>query len=150
MAALKGIWASARELGMTDEELHLLCKSVTGEDSLKNLNKSRSTALMNELVLRKCGRSTYRKTPREYKTDGMTQAQCGKAFALMYELAKRDREPSSADIGERLCGVVRKMIKKLSEPGEPFQKLNVKDGIKLINILERYIESADKKNERTE
>ncbi|MGN1416795.1 MAG: phage protein GemA/Gp16 family protein [Oscillospiraceae bacterium] len=147
MSSLKGIWASARELGIGSDELHLLCKAVTGEDSLKNLDRSKLTALNNELVRRKAGHSrpTTDNTGKKYETSGMTQAQCKKAFALMYDLASRDREPSSADVAERLCGVIRKVNKKLSGVAQPFAKLDSKDGTKLITVLMKYIDSADKK-----
>lgn len=147
MSSLKGIWASARELGIGSEELHLLCKAITGEDSLKNLDRSKLTALNNELIRRKAGhsRQTTENTSKTYETSGMSQAQCKKAFALMYDLASRDREPSSADVAERLCGVIRKVNKKLSGIAQPFAKLDMKDGTKLITVLMKYIDSAEKK-----
>lgn len=150
MSSLKGIWASARELGMNSDELHLLCKAVTGEDSLKNLSQAQLIHLNNELIRRKAGHSrpTTDNTSKTYETSGMSQAQCRKAFALMYDLASRDREPSSADVAERLCGVIRKVNKKLSGIAEPFAKLDMKDGTKLITVLMKYIDSADKKGEK--
>ena len=143
--ALKKIFGISRTLGMDSEELHLLCSAVTGQDSLKTLDRTQTSALINELEKRQAGSRTANTAPaygKAYKTDGMSQEQCRKVFAQIYELAKYDSEPSTATPGERVCGVIQKIIGKLSVPSEPFARLSAADGQKLIEMLNRYITSA--------
>ncbi|MBQ8569356.1 MAG: DUF1018 domain-containing protein [Oscillospiraceae bacterium] len=142
-SSLKKIWAMSHQLNMKSDDLHLLCKAVTGSDSLKELTGAQSSALIGELSTRLGGKKN--RSARKYETSGMTQAQCGKAFALIYVLEKYDEVPSAASEGERLSGVIRKAIGKLSGASQPFSRLNVEDGIKLIETLNRYIVSAERR-----
>jgi hypothetical protein len=145
MNNMKKIWAISKSLSMSSDDLHTLCYAVTGCESLKELTAAQSTALIGELRERqKLAGVTY-KPKKTYKTSGMTQEQCGKAFALIYDLAAYDKTPSSAAAAERLCGVIRKALGKLSETKEPFARLDSKDGIMLIETLNRYIYSAQRK-----
>lgn len=145
--ALKRIYGTARALGMDNDELHLLCSAVTGQDSLKKLDRAQTSALIRELDKRQSqnGQRSSAAVPsygKSYKTEGMSQEQCRKVFAQIYELAKYDSEPSTATPGERVCGVIQKCIGKLTAPAEPFARLSAADGQKLIEMLNRYITSA--------
>lgn len=145
--ALKRIYGTARALGMDNDELHLLCSAVTGKDSLKELDRPQTSALIRELDRRQArnGQEIPAAVPscgKTYKTDGMSQEQCRKVFAQIYELAKYDTVPSTATPGERVCGAIQKCIGKLSAPAEPFARLSAADGQKLIEMLNRYIRSA--------
>jgi len=143
--ALKKIFGISKALGIDSEELHLLCSAVTGQDSLKKLDRAQTSALIRELERRQAVSSTGNAAPaygKVYKTDGMSQEQCRKVFAQIYELAKYDSEPSTATAGERVCGSIQKITGKLSVPAEPFARLSAADGQKLIEMLNRYITSA--------
>lgn len=143
--ALKKIFGISKALGMDNEELHLMCSAVTGQDSLRKLDRAQTSALIRELEKRQTGSGTGNTAPaygKAYKTDGMSQEQCRKVFAQIYELAKYDSEPSTATAGERVCGVIQKCTGKLTAPAEPFARLSAADGQRLIEMLNRYITSA--------
>ena len=144
-AERRKIYGISKNLGMTNDDLHALCSAVTGRESTKELDRAQTSALIRELEKRQTGSGTGNTAPaygKAYKTDGMSQEQCRKVFAQIYELAKYDSEPSTATAGERVCGVIQKCTGKLTAPAEPFARLSAADGQKLIEMLNRYITSA--------
>ena len=60
----------------------------------------------------------------------------------MYQLAKKDKEPSAASLGERLCGIIRKELKVDSTPQQPFIWLDFRACNKLIEVLKGYVNNA--------
>lgn len=73
---------------------------------------------------------------------GATDGQQRKVWALMYQLAKEDKEPSAASLGERLCGIIRKELKVDSTPQQPFIWLDFRACNKLIEVLKGYVNNA--------
>ena len=141
-AERRKIYGISKNLGMTNDDLHALCSAVTGRESTKELDRAQTAALIRELEIRQTGNNKPPVSGKAYKTDGMSQEQCRKVFAQIYELAKYDSEPSTATPGERVCGVIQKCIGKLTAPAEPFARLSAADGQKLIEMLNRFITSA--------
>ena len=58
----------------------------------------------------------------------------------MYELEKVS--PSSAKIGERLKGIIKKQLKIDVDVKKPFVWLTYKQGNQLIEILKKYVENV--------
>lgn len=143
----KKIFALCGELEMTDDDRHTLIYGVTGKESVRELTAAETRAVIAELMNRANSehhQSAY-KSKKVYKTEGMTQEQCRKAFALIYELERYDSENSEANAAQRLCGAIKKFCKKLSIAGEPFARLNSHDGIILIEAINGCVRSAEKK-----
>lgn len=55
---------------------------------------------------------------------------------------KADKEPSTASLGERLCGIIRKELKVDSTPQQPFIWLDFRACNKLIEVLKGYVNNA--------
>lgn len=142
----KRIFALCGELGMTDDDRHTLIYGVTGKESVRELTAAETKAVIAELMSRaNSDHQPAYKSKKVYKTEGMTQEQCRKAFALIYELERYDSGNSQATAAQRLCGAIKKFCQKLSIAGEPFARLNSHDGIILIEALNGCVQSAEKK-----
>ena len=74
---------------------------------------------------------------------GMTEGQERKIWRLMYEL--QELSPSSAALGERLCGIIKKEFKIDATSKSPLAWFSFNDASKMIEILKRYVSSAEKK-----
>lgn len=140
----KNIFALCGSLGLSEDERHTLIYGVTGKESTKELTNAETQAVIAELMNRMKPDDGY-KSRKVYETEGMTQEQCKKAFALIYELAKYDSEESKTKAAGRLCGAIRKFCRKVSLENQPFARLNCQDGIKLIEALNGCVISAEKK-----
>ena len=125
-----------------NEDLHALVNSVCGKDSLKELTNSDYAAVVKELQSRAGTSSTY-KTKSKGNSKGMTEGQERKIWRLMYEL--QELSPSSAALGERLCGIIKKEFKIDATSKNPLVWFSYSDASKMIEILKRYVSSAEKK-----
>lgn len=90
---MKKIWATARELGLNSELLHLLCLSQTGQEHISQLTRNEARMFIDDLnklkgdVVNKYHASV--KIDRMMRDEGMvlgcTPAQCDKIRYLMEE-----------------------------------------------------------------
>ena len=138
MKILYGIAASA---GLVDNSnhnedgFHQIVYQVSGKSSVRELTQEE-----------------YRKVKSRLKeyislTDGMiTIKQKRKIYAQIIELS--ELSPSEKSRDERLCGIVRKILKISSFPSEPLKWVKKKEATKLIQIIGFYIETERNKRER--
>lgn len=143
----KKIWGIAHNLGISGEDLHALCYAVTGKYSLKELDSSQTSALIAELE-KKQGGKPYRRKEKETEPGYMTASQQALAWRYIYRLIELDENPSKAQPGERMCGAIKKSLGITANPKEPFKWIKFDDGIKLIEILKKYVVSAERKAAR--
>lgn len=139
------------ERGNREDPLHILVSGITGKESVSNLTGTEANAVIAELKVRMKGvppAPSKAKQTRPATPGGMTDGQQRKVWQLMYQLAALDAAPPTATLGERLCAVIRKKLEIDALPKEPFQWLNYKQGNQLIELLKRYISSADAKANR--
>ena len=127
-----------------NDDLHALVGALTGKESIKELTDEDYLNVLNELKRRAAVAVSDPKKKRE-SSRGMTAGQQGKVWQLMYELKKFDRKPSSALVGERLCGIIKKEFGIESLPENPFVWLGYSDGSRLIERLKQYVQSAEKR-----
>lgn len=153
---LKAIYALGGSLriarhGSRDDELHEMVRGLTGKESVKSLSYQEASYVIGELQTRMKGfldapsapkkrKKTYQDTP-----GGMTGGQQAKVWYLMTQLAGCDREKGSATLGERLAGIIRKEFKFEVDKHEPLQWFTAGQGWQLIEILKKYVASAEKK-----
>ena len=135
------------ERGNADDSLHDLVSSITGKDSLKALTYAEAQAVIRDLEKRQGDAPPPRRKPKAHteRPGGATAAQQRKAWALMYELKKRDTAPSAASLGERLCGIIKKELRVDAVPEQPFAWLTFQTCNKLIEVLKKYVTNAKKK-----
>lgn len=127
-----------------NDDLHALVGALTGKESIKDLTDEDYLNVLNELKKRAAVTVSKPKEKRE-SSKGMTAGQQGKVWQLMYELEKFDRKPSSAAVGERLCGIIKKEFGIDALPKNPFVWLDYSDGSRLIERLKKYVQSAEKR-----
>lgn len=125
---IKAIWKTARDNGFDDDTLYSIINNISGQDSMRNLNKYQANEVITTL---KKGKSSKRATA------GMTEGQIKKVWYLMYELEKVS--PSKAKVGNRLKGIVKRQFNMDVDVKTPFIWMTYKDGSKLIEILKKYI-----------
>lgn len=141
------IWTISKALGMDKDDTH----AMAGTDSLKELTAADANEVLARLQqmqgkylppVKAASTSLKQRTA----VAGMaTVGQQGKVWALMYELASLDTEPSSAALGDRLCGIIKKELDTTATPAKPFAWLDFKSCNKLIEVLKKYIANAKKK-----
>ena len=148
----KRIYGLARELDMTthspdkDDELHLLVSGITGINSLSSLTYSDAGKVIAELSHRLRFGGTVSDNKHPETPGGVSSAQQSKIWAMMYELAGYDQVPSTASLGDRLAGIIRKELKMDATAKEPFKWLRHEHGMYLTDkVLKPYIRSAKRK-----
>lgn len=144
---IRKIYAMGNALGIVErgngeDDLHALVSAVTGKASVKALTYGEAQAVIADLRRRQGGvpsppRRGMSKAHPE-RPGGATEGQQRKAWALMYQLEARDAAPSTATLGERLCGIIRKELKVDADPHAPFAWLDFRSCNKLIEILKKY------------
>ncbi len=147
------IYATAGELGMVergnpDDDLHGLVYRVTSKHSLSMLSSDEANLVIDELA-RLMKLAAIKKQPQaapsskhEQRPGGITADQQRKVWRLMYLL--RDASPSSATLGDRLCGIIHKSLKVDCTTEQPFRFVTMEGGWKLIESLKKILKNADK------
>ena len=140
------MFALAKEAGMSgeqgNEDLHALVNSVCGKGSLKELTNSDYAAVIKELQNRAGTSGNYQKKSKG-NAKGMTEGQERKIWRLMYEL--EGLSPSSVALGERLCGIIKKEFKIDATSKNPLAWFSFSNASRMIEILKRYVSSAERK-----
>lgn len=136
---MKVIYALGNNLGLNknshEDELHQLVCGITGKESVKLLTKGEADQVIEELKKR-----TDTMPVNEH---GMTNKQKSYIQRLMKELATYD--PADCDIEKRLYGLLSKTLKKPINKRSLLKGLTKADGIKIIETLKRYVDTAKKK-----
>ena len=135
------------ERGNAEDSLHDLVSSITGKDSLKALTYAEAQAVIQNLEKQQGDAPPPKRKSKTHteRPGGATEGQQRKVWALMYELQRCDTAPSTASLGERLCGIIKKELKIDAIPTQPFAWLDFKTCNKLIEVLKKYIAYAKKK-----
>lgn len=144
------IFGLSKQLGMTNDELHLLVNGVTGCYSLKDINKAQIYDVIKELNerVKRSGSSVPRqaskpKAERKAVPGMITPNQQAYCWSMIYRLA--ELEPRKATEGERMCGAIKKILGVTAIPSAPFKWVTFDQGRDLIEGLKRYVESAERK-----
>lgn len=140
------------ERGSHDDGLHQLIAGITGKVSTKELTKAEAEQVLTELMNRMRIANPARKTTATAKSHryqetpgGMSEGQQRKAWRLMYELQELDTVPSTATLGERLSGIIKKELGVDATQKDPFKWLDYMQGSKLLNVLDKYVKNTAKK-----
>lgn len=152
------IYAMAARLGLVEngnknDLLHDLVYSKTEKTSVRELTETEYKAVVGELAGRlkvlNSEDPPKKKRSKTYKQgrNGITEGQQKKVWQCMYELAKYDTEPSTATLGQRLCGIIKKEIHIDASVKDPMCWLSYADGSKLIEKLKKYIENAKRRKD---
>lgn len=141
-----------------NDELHTLVYGITGKQHVSQLANDNFKAVEHELLERVKLMNRSAPPPTEKPKNptlntvsaGMTVGQQKKVWHLMYELAGHDKHNSSAKLGDRLCGILRRELKTDAVAEQPFKWLNYHQGSRLIEILKKYVASAEQRVTRSE
>lgn len=151
------IYAMAARLGVLEsgnknDMLHTIVYRLTQKESIRTLDENEYRTVVAELAERLKLQSLteppkpYKK--KRYEDSGrgkMSDGQKRKVWQLMYQLEKYDTEPTTAKLGDRLCGIIKKELKIDCISKQPFRWLTYNQGITLIEKLKKYIDSAQRR-----
>lgn len=139
------------ENGNKDDLLHNLVFRLTGKDRIRDLNESEAKAVINDMISQlKIDNLDGPPHPHHQheSVPGMISAgQQKMVWKLMYQLRDLDIEKSSASLGSRLCSIIKKELHTDSTPEKPFKWINHGQGCKLIEVLKKYVLSAQRRKE---
>lgn len=146
---IQRVYKLGAALGLVkNDELHTLVYGIAGKAHVSQLTDEEYKAVEHEL-LERLKLSHLTPPPKSSHkggstriSAGMTEGQQKRVWQLMYALAGRDRKPSSATIGVRLCGIIKRQFKMDVTAQQPFRWLNYRQGSQLIEILKGYVSSA--------
>lgn len=144
---VRRIYAIGNELGIVgrghDDLLHSMICGMFGKESVKELTEEEAKKLIWELGKRKKSCRISKPARRTSKPAAVSDGQQRKIWALMYQLAKVS--PSKANLGDRLCGIIKRELHMDAWPDNPFRWMKYQDGSHLVEILKGYIKSAELK-----
>lgn len=164
---IKRIYGLGAGLGIVgkdrDDMLHEVIYSITGKESVKELTDSDFKAVQAELISRMKladpNHPLYKSKPKKTKNkeneeigcNGMaTPEQQRLCWRYCYRLKELDRNPKSADVGDRLLGAIDKVLGVTAAKKEPFRWIDQEQCSKLIEQLKRYVNTAERKAKRGE
>lgn len=146
---IRKIYTIASALGMKgsdkDDALHDLVSGMTGKTSVRELSYADACRVIGELEARqgtpppRKGGRPLRKTAPGRVSDGQQR----KIWALMYQLA--EASPSTAQLGDRLCAIIKKSLGVEAFPSAPFAWVDYKGANKVIEALKGYVANAQKR-----
>ncbi len=154
------IYAMGAKLGLVEngnknDLLHELVYSLTEKDSVRELTEQEYKAVIKELAqrlkmehLEEPPRKPYK--AQKYSESGrgkMSDGQQRKVWQLMYQLEELDDKPSSAKLGDRLCGIIKKELHIDSVSKQPFRWLTYQQGTKLIEVLKNYVTNTQRRKD---
>lgn len=161
---IKRIYGLGAGLGIVgkdkDDMLHELIFSITGKDSVKQLDDSEFKAVQAELInrmkladpnhlLHNTKSRNKKKEAEEIGCSGMaTPEQQRLCWRYCYRLKELDTNPESADVGDRLIGVIGKVLGVTASKKQPFRWIDQEQCSKLIEQLKRYVNSAERRAKR--
>ena len=155
---IQKIYGMAAQLGLVEnghknDLLHEMIFALTEKKSVKNLNE-----LEYKIVVKKLAEELKVKNltdpPSKIRNNinrnknGITAGQQKKVWQLMYSLEKLDKTPSTATLGQRLCGIIKKELNIDASIKSPMEWLSYANGSKLIEKLKVYIANAEKQRRK--
>jgi hypothetical protein len=160
-AQIKSIYALGASLSMVerdnhDDALHQLVEGLTAKNSVTTLSFDEAEQVITELMSRMRGSHVPPappiSKPKKYDETpgGVTTGQQRRAWQLMYELKKFDRQPVAATLGDRLCGIIKRQFGVDASAKNPFRFLNYHQGVQLIEMLKKYCANAETRHMRGE
>lgn len=153
---IRKVYALGARLGLVEsnnknDALHALVEGVTGKSSVSELNDDEYRDVMAELYTRlklsHLEPPPERRSKKRYESNPgkMTEGQQKKVWALMYQLSGCDTEPSTASLGERLSGIIKRQFGVDATQRQPMKWLSYQQGNQLIEIIKNYVKSAERK-----
>lgn len=152
---IRKIYAIGHSLGIVnsgcgEDELHTLVGGVTGKESVKALTYAEASEVivrLEELQGKHASPRQTGKRSRKYneKPGGVTSGQQKKIWALMYQLKSHDEVTNNVALGARLARIIKKELSVDVLARDPFVWMDFSQGNKLIEILKKYVESAERK-----
>ena len=153
---IRKVYALGARLGLVEsnnknDALHALVEGITGKGSVSKLNADEYKDVMTELYTRlrlsQLEPPPERHSKKRYESNPgkITEGQQRKVWALMYQLAGCDIEPSTASLGERLSGIIKRQFGVDATERQPMKWLSYKQGNQLIEIIKNYVKSAERK-----
>ena len=142
----KAIYAMGGSLGLVDkinrndDNLHQMVEGMTGKEHISELSYAEAQEVIG--ILKERMRGQYKSADKSSSSSGLTEGQRKKIWALMYQLADCDTQPSSAGLGDRLCGIVRRELHIDAAPNQPLRWLTYQQGSRLIEKLKGYVSTA--------
>ena len=132
------IYARAKNLGLSDgtrdDNLHALIYALCGKGSVSELTYAEAEAVKQELA-------------KVFQSCKISPAQEKKIWRLMYELAAVS--PSEAEIGERLCGIIKKVTGMDAVRKRPLAWVTAEQAQAITETIKRFVRSAKAKAERS-
>lgn len=154
------IYALAARLGLVEngnknDMLHELVYGITKKTSVRDLSAQEYRDVVKELADRLKLQNLEAPPCKPYKSQKyeqsgrgkMSDGQKRKAWQLMYKLEELDIEPSSAKLGDRLCGIIKKELKIDCTSRQPFRWLTFQQGSTLIEKLKKYVDNAQRRKD---
>ena len=148
-AQMRSIYSYARRLGIADgtrqDPLHQLIGAEYGVESVKQLTCQQAGQLREKLQ-DQC-RDTAQPSGRP---EPISDGQIRKVYALMHQLMRYDRVPSTATVRQRICGIIRRELRIDAPERAPFKWLDYQQGGRLIEKIKVYITTAESRRRREE
>ncbi|MGN1201865.1 MAG: phage protein GemA/Gp16 family protein [Eubacterium sp.] len=143
------------ESGNKNDLLHELVYGITEKSSIRELSEQEYKEVVKELAERLKLQNLeippcHPYKAQRYEDSGrgkMSDGQKRKVWRLMYQLEELDEKPSSAKLGDRLCGIIKKELHIDSIPKQPFIWLTYQQGVTLIEIIKKYVANAQRRKD---
>lgn len=122
------------ERGNPEDPFHQIVFRVTGKEHVSELTEKEEKAVLKELL-------AYKETDKNPQK--ISESQQDKVWKLIYRLCELD--PSDAKPFDRLSGALKKILNTSCARSDPFKWVRKKDASKLINTLDGYVKTAERK-----
>lgn len=143
------------ESGNKNDLLHELVYGISEKSSIRELSEQEYKAVVKELAERLKLQNLEEPPRRPFKAQKyddsgrgkMSDGQQRKVWQLMYQLEELDNKSSSAKLGDRLCGIIKKELHVDAISKQPFRWLTYQQGITLIEKLKKYVANAQRRKD---
>ena len=134
-----------------DDLLHNLVFRITGKKRIRDLTESEYKAVVNDMITQLKIDTLEEPPHHRHKYESvpgmMSEGQQKMVWKLMYQLKEYDLTESSPTLGSRLCSIIKKELHTDCTAKQPFKWLSYAQGSKLIEIIKKYILSAQRRKE---
>lgn len=139
------------ENGNKDDLLHNLVFRLTGKSHVSELSEAEYKTVISDLYSQ-LKIDSYEDPPHmkpQYTSAPgmMSVGQQKMVWKLMYQLKDCDLVSGKASLGDRLCSIIRKELHSDCTVKNPFRWLSFAQGTKLIEIIKKYIASAQRRKD---
>lgn len=153
------IYAMAARLGLLEsgnknDMLHAMVYRLTQKESIRSLDENEYKVVITELI-NQLKVDSLQEPPKPYRMKKyedcgkgkMSDGQQRKVWRLMYQLEALDAHKSTAQLVERLCGIIKRELHIDCSTKQPFRWLTYDQGVKLIERLKKYVENAQRRKD---